>query len=109
MAATKSLCPSTANVIIFTAEPLNFAPSRGQKGGKRTRYYGVNKKGQPSFNVMVVPLVRVEGLEPSRREAPDPKSGASAIPPHSQVPFYFTMLSSYWSNKKYGIIFLYIS
>lgn len=30
-------------------------------------------------------LVRVEGLEPSRREAPDPKSGASAIPPHSHV------------------------
>jgi hypothetical protein len=54
-------------------------------------------------------LVRVEGLEPSRREAPDPKSGASAIPPHSQVPFYSTMLPSYWSNKKYGIIFLYIS
>lgn len=57
---------------------------------------------------MVVLLVRVEGLEPSRREAPDPKSGASAIPPHSQVPFYSTMLPAYWSNKKYGIIFLYI-
>lgn len=30
-------------------------------------------------------LVRVEGLEPSRREAPDPKSGASAIPPHEFI------------------------
>lgn len=94
----------------FYGRTIKLCPVAGSKrGGKRTRYYGVNKKGQPSFNVMVVPLVRVEGLEPSRREAPDPKSGASAIPPHSQVPFYFTMLSSYWSNKKYGIIFLYIS
>lgn len=81
----------------------------GSKRGQTYQMYGANKKGQPSFNVMVVPLVRVEGLEPSRREAPDPKSGASAIPPHSQVPFYSTMLPSYWSNKKYGIIFLYIS
>lgn len=70
--------------------------------------YGANKKGQPPLKAIVVLLVRVEGLEPSRREAPDPKSGASAIPPHSQVPFYSTMLPSYWSNKKYGIIFLYI-
>ena len=62
-----------------------------------------------SFMRQPLLVVRVEGLEPSRREAPDPKSGASAIPPHSQVPFYFTMISSYWSNKKYGIIFLYIS
>ena len=53
-----------------------------------------------SFMRQPLLVVRVEGLEPSRREAPDPKSGASAIPPHSQVPFYFTMLSSYWSNKK---------
>ena len=79
------------------------------KCGQKHQIFRGHKKRQPSFNVMVVPLVRVEGLEPSRREAPDPKSGASAIPPHSQVPFYFTMLSSYWSNKKYGIIFLYIS
>lgn len=54
-------------------------------------------------------MVRKRGLEPPCLAAPDPKSGASAIPPHSQVLFYFTMLSYYWSNKKYGIIFLYIS
>jgi hypothetical protein len=64
--------------------------------------YGANKKGQPPLKAIVVLLVRVEGLEPSRREAPDPKSGASAIPPHSQVPFYSTMLPSYWSNKNRG-------
>ena len=28
-------------------------------------------------------MVRVKGLEPPRRETPDPKSGASAIPPHA--------------------------
>ena len=42
-----------------------------------------------SFMRQPLLVVRVEGLEPSRREAPDPKSGASAIPPHSQVPFLF--------------------
>ena len=94
----------------FYGRTINFASSRGQKGVKRTRSCEVNKKGQPPLNAMVVPLVRVEGLEPSRREAPDPKSGASAIPPHSQVPFYSTMLPSYWSNIKYGIIIsLYLS
>lgn len=38
-----------------------------------------------SRHISMPALVRVEGLEPSRREAPDPKSGASAIPPHSHV------------------------
>lgn len=33
-------------------------------------------------------LVRVEGFEPSRRKTPDPKSGASAVPPHSHAEFY---------------------
>ena len=43
-----------------------------------------NKVGQPPFNAMVVLLlVRVKGLEPLRHKTPDPKSGASAIPPHS--------------------------
>ena len=79
------------------------------KCGQKHQIFRGHKKRQPPLTAMVVSLVRVEGLEPSRREAPDPKSGASAIPPHSQVPFYSTMLPSYWSNKKYGIIFLYIS
>lgn len=52
------------------------------------------KKRQPCSNGMVVLLVRVKGLEPLRRKTPDPKSGASAIPPHSQVPVHFiTFLS----------------
>ncbi len=33
-------------------------------------------------------LVRVEGFEPSRRKTPDPKSGASAVPPHSHAEVY---------------------
>ena len=33
-------------------------------------------------------MVRVEGFEPSRRKTPDPKSGASAVPPHSHAEFY---------------------
>jgi hypothetical protein len=31
-------------------------------------------------------LVRVEGLEPPRLAAPEPKSGASAISPHPHLP-----------------------
>lgn len=29
--------------------------------------------------------MRLKGLEPSRRKTPDPKSGASAIPPRPRV------------------------
>lgn len=36
-------------------------------------------------------VVRVKGLEPLRRKTPDPKSGASAIPPHSHE--YLSILS----------------
>lgn len=56
---------------------------------KDTEFYDGNKKRQPRSNGMVVLLVRVKGLEPLRRKTPDPKSGASAIPPHSQVPVHF--------------------
>ena len=30
-------------------------------------------------------VVRVKGLEPSRLAAPEPKSGASTIPPHPHL------------------------
>ena len=30
-------------------------------------------------------LVRMRGLEPPHREAPDPKSGVSTIPPHPHI------------------------
>ena len=46
----------------------------GSKRGQTYQMYGANKKGQPPLKAIVVLLVRVEGLEPSRREAPDPKS-----------------------------------
>lgn len=36
--------------------------------------------------------MRVRGLEPPRPEAPDPKSGASAIPPHPQYSYTITGL-----------------
>lgn len=55
-----------------------------------------------------VPFGASGGLEPSRREAPDPKSGASAIPPHSQVPFYSTMLPPIGQTKIWYHISIYI-
>ena len=34
-------------------------------------------------------LVRVTGLEPARRKTPDPKSGASAIPPYPRMLLFY--------------------
>lgn len=45
------------------------------------------KRAVPRKRVTAL-LVRVEGFEPSRRKTPDPKSGASAVPPHSHAEFY---------------------
>lgn len=44
------------------------------KCGQKHQIFRGHKKRQPPLTAMVVSLVRVEGLEPSRREAPDPKS-----------------------------------
>ena len=38
---------------------------------------GINKKTAPMFIGTVYLIVRKKGLEPPRREAPDPKSGAA--------------------------------
>ncbi len=56
---------------------------RGQNGVKDTRFYDVNEKRQNQRTLILPMLVRVKGLEPLRRKTPDPKSGASAVPPHS--------------------------
>lgn len=50
---------------------------------KTPGYYDVNEKRQNQQLLILPELVRVKGLEPLRRTTPDPKSGASAIPPHS--------------------------
>ena len=55
----------------------------GQNGVKDTRCCGGNEKRQNQQLLILPELVRVKGLEPLRRTTPDPKSGASAIPPHS--------------------------
>lgn len=68
---------------------------------KDTEFYDGNKKRQPRSNGMVVLLVRVKGLEPLRRKTPDPKSGASAIPPHSQVPVHF--ITFFWLSVNWKL------
>ena len=57
----------------------------GSKWGQRRQIlWGQRKKAEPEL--LILPsLVRVKGLEPLRRTTPDPKSGASAIPPHSLI------------------------
>ena len=52
---------------------------------KTPGYYDVNEKRQNQQLLILPELVRVKGLEPLRRTTPDPKSGASAIPPHSLI------------------------
>ena len=43
------------------------------------------KKEKQSISELLSLEVRVKGLEPPRREAPDPKSGAAAITPHPHL------------------------
>lgn len=57
----------------------------GQNDVKDTIFYAINKKWQNQQTLILPSVVRVKGLEPLRRKTPDPKSGASAIPPHSHI------------------------
>ena len=51
---------------------------------------------------MVVCLVRVKGLEPLRRKTLDPKSSASAIPPHShEVLKQYIIYMHTFQDRKY--------
>ena len=57
---------------------LLFPMGCGTKSGKITAIL-VSKKYKPlKANDLKICCVRLKGLEPSRRKAPDPKSGASA-------------------------------
>ena len=53
----------------------NHWASKPHQGHKTKRYYKKAKRGKP-FGLSSF-LVRLIGLEPTRREAPDPKSGVS--------------------------------
>ncbi len=54
---------------------------RLQNNGRRS-HEAKNPTGRLGFSAL---WVRMKGLEPPRREAPDPKSGAAAITPHPQI------------------------
>lgn len=63
-----------------------------------------HQKRAPSIHIDRAYLVRVKGLEPLRRKTLDPKSSASAIPPHSHG-----LLSKYSTRKInfQGLIFIF--
>lgn len=108
----KNSCPLLSNIIEFCLSLHNViallteskpparrkAPSggvyvrrpgkRGGQSGFLSAIHRLKQKKPPSkiSEVLIFLLVRARGLEPPRVAPPDPKSGASAIPPRPRLP-----------------------
>ena len=71
------LIPSKANYSLHDPQNRTYRLSWLNKVAYKTEQWGIKTK-TPGFDARRLIKVRMKGLEPPRREAPDPKSGAAA-------------------------------